>query len=357
MARPVLAITMGDPAGIGPEIAVKALSDASVYERSRPFVIGDRGSIADAIRIAGLPLQLATIDAPAQARFMPGTVDLLDLGSLDEAKVDLEKLVYGQVSAMCGAASVAYIERSIAMALAGDVDAVVTGPINKTSIHQAGCPYPGHTEIFAALTQTKDYAMMLLSEELRVVHVSTHVSLQEAINRTKKARILTVIRLAHRALMALGIAEPRIAVAGLNPHAGEDGLFGEEEVKEIIPAIEAAKAEGIRADGPEPSDVVFGKARGQQYDIVVCMYHDQGHIPLKTLGFNFDKDKQRWSSVAGVNVTLGLPIIRTSVDHGTAFGKAGKGLATPQSLLDSIDAAIKLARGRAAGLLLRSPMA
>ncbi|HTU01809.1 MAG TPA: 4-hydroxythreonine-4-phosphate dehydrogenase PdxA, partial [Candidatus Sulfotelmatobacter sp.] len=251
---------------------------------------------------------------------------------------------------MCGKASVEYVEKGIALALAGEIQAVVTGPIHKESINQAGSPYPGHTEIFGALTKTKDYAMMLLGEDLRVVHVSTHVSLKQAIERTKKARILTVIRLANHALKALGIRDPRIAVAGLNPHAGEHGLFGDEEVREIIPAIEAAKAEGIRADGPIAPDTVFGRARGGLYDIVVCMYHDQGHVPLKTLGFTFDKAVQKWTNVSGVNVTLGLPIIRTSVDHGTAFGKAGKGTAAHQSLLDAIDVAVKLAQGRAAGI-------
>jgi 4-hydroxythreonine-4-phosphate dehydrogenase len=337
---------MGDPASIGPEIAARALAEAAVYETARPFVIGDRNVMADALRITKLPLSLVPMKALAEARFTCGTLDVLDL-----ANVDMAKLVYGRVSAMCGKASVEYIERGISMALAGEIDAVVTGPIHKESINQAGCPYPGHTEIFGALTKTKDYAMMLLGDDLRVVHVSTHVSLRQAIERTKKPRVLTVIRLAHRALKALGIAEPKIAVAGLNPHAGEHGLFGDEEMKEIIPAIQEAQAEGIRADGPIAPDTVFGRARGGLYDIVVCMYHDQGHVPLKTLGFTLDKATQKWTSVSGVNVTLGLPIIRTSVDHGTAFGKAGKGTAAHQSMLDAIYAAVKLAHGRKAGLL------
>ncbi len=345
MDRPILGITMGDPASIGPEIAAKALADPSVYGKSRPFVIGDKNVMADALRITKLSLALHTIAGVADARFTHGTLDVLDL-----ANVDMAKLQYGKVSAMCGKASVEYIEKGIAMALAGEIDAVVTGPIHKESINQAGSPYPGHTEIFGALTKTKDYAMMLLGEDLRVVHVSTHVSLRQAIERTKKARVLTVIRLANRALKALGIDEPKIAVAGLNPHAGEHGLFGDEEVKEIIPAIDEARAEGIKVDGPIAPDTVFGRARGGLYDIVVCMYHDQGHVPLKTLGFTFDKATQKWTSVSGVNVTLGLPIIRTSVDHGTAFGKAGKGTAAHQSMLDAIDVAVKLAQGRKTGL-------
>jgi len=344
MERPILGITMGDPASIGPEIAAKALAEPGVYAKARPFVIGDRNAMADALRITRLPLTLNPIEGAAEARFSIGTLDVLDL-----ANVDMARLEYGKVSAMCGKASVEYIERGIRMAQAGEIDAVVTGPIHKESINQAGCPHPGHTEIFGAMTNTKDYAMMLLGDDLRVVHVSTHVSLQEAIRRTKKPRVLTVIRLAHRALKALGIAEPKIGVAGLNPHAGEHGLFGDEEIREIIPAIEEARAEGIKADGPIAPDTVFGRARGGVYDIVVCMYHDQGHIPLKTLGFTFDRAAQKWTSVSGVNVTLGLPIIRTSVDHGTAFGKAGKGTAAHQSMLDAIEVAVKLAHGRKAG--------
>jgi 4-hydroxythreonine-4-phosphate dehydrogenase len=301
--------------------------------------------MADALRITKLALTLHPVATLAEARFTVGTLDLLDLHN-----VEMAKHVYGKVSPMCGKASVEYIEKGIAMALAKEIDAVVTGPINKESINQAGCPHPGHTEIFAVLTNTKDYAMMLIGEDLRVVHVSTHVSLRQAIERTKKPRVLTVIRLAHRALKALGIAEPKIAVAGLNPHAGEHGLFGDEEIQEIIPAIEEARAEGITVDGPIAPDTVFGRARGGLYDIVVCMYHDQGHIPLKTLGFTFDKTTQKWTSMSGVNVTLGLPIIRTSVDHGTAFGKAGKGTAAYDSMLDAIDVAIKLAQGRKVGL-------
>lgn len=345
MQRPILGITMGDPASIGPEIASKALADASVYAKARPFVIGERRTMADALRFARPRLTIAPITTVADARFTHGTLDLLDL-----ANVEMTHHAYGVVSAMCGKASVEYIERGITLALAGEIHAVVTGPIHKESIHLAGCPYPGHTEIFGALTNTNDYAMMLLGEDLRVVHVSTHVSLRQAIERVKKPRILTVTRLAHRALKAMGIREPRIAVAGLNPHAGEGGLFGEEEITEITPAIQEARAEGICVDGPIPPDTVFGKARGGQYDIVICMYHDQGHIPVKSLGFTLDKATQRWTSVRGVNVTLGLPIIRTSVDHGTAFDQAGKGTAIHQSMLDAIDVAVKLAHGREAGL-------
>ncbi len=346
MSRPILGITMGDPASIGPEIAVKALAEAAVYANARPFVLGDKAILADALRITGLPLTLHPIARVEDARFTAGTLDVLDF-----ANVDMAQHAYGQVSAMCGQASVEYIEKAIDLALAKTIDAVVTGPIHKESIHQAGCPHPGHTEIFGTLTGTKDYAMMLVGAGLRVVHVSTHVALRQAIERTKKPRILTVIRLAHQALKALGLPAPKIAVAGLNPHAGEHGLFGEEEIHEIIPAIAAARAEGIPVEGPIAPDTVFGRARGGLYDLVVCMYHDQGHIPLKTLGFTFDPASQKWTSVAGVNVTLGLPIIRTSVDHGTAFGKAGKGTAAHGSLLDALAIAVQLAHGRQQGRL------
>ncbi len=343
--RPILGLTMGDPASIGPEIAAKALAEREPYEIARPFVIGDRAAMADALRITQLPLTLHPMAALAEARFSPGTVDVLDL-----ANVDMAKLQYGRVSAMCGQASVEYIERGIDLAMAGEIDAVITGPIHKESINQAGCPYPGHTEIFGERTKTKDYAMMLIGEDLRVVHVSTHVSLRQAIERVKQPRILAVIRLTRDALKRLGIARPRIAVAGLNPHAGEGGLFGDEEIKEILPAIEAARAEGLTVDGPIAGDTVFGRARGGLYDAVVVMYHDQGHIPLKTLGFQFDAATSQWKSVSGVNVTLGLPIVRSSVDHGTAFGKAGKGTASHQSMLDAIRVGVQLARGRRAAL-------
>ena len=208
----------------------------------------------------------------------------------------------------------------------------------------AGHNYSGHTEIYAELTNTKDYSMMLADGDLRVVHVSTHVSLREACDRVKKERVYKVILLANDACISLGIKKPRIAVAGLNPHAGENGLFGHEEIYEIIPAIKQALSEGMLVEGPLPADSLFSKARGGMYDIVVAMYHDQGHIPLKVLGFNYDKESQKWTAINGVNITLGLPIIRSSVDHGTAFDQAGKGIANESSLVNAIEYAIKLAK-------------
>ena len=224
-----------------------------------------------------------------------------------------------------------------------EIDATVTNALNKAAINLAGHHFAGHTEIYAHFTGTKNYTMMLAHENLRVVHVSTHVSLREACDRVKKERVLTCIKIAHDACRRLGIESPRVAVAGLNPHSGEGGLFGREEIEEITPAIEEARALGINADGPVPPDTVFSKARGGWYDIVVAMYHDQGHIPLKVTGFVYDQASGRWSNVAGVNVTLGLPIIRASVDHGTAFGHAHQGLANPVSLINAIEYAAKFA--------------
>ncbi|HIE27790.1 TPA: 4-hydroxythreonine-4-phosphate dehydrogenase PdxA, partial [Candidatus Poribacteria bacterium] len=237
-----------------------------------------------------------------------------------------------------------YIKKVIELALAKEIDATVTGPIHKEAINLAGYHYAGHTEIYADFTETKDYAMMLADGDYRIVHVSTHVSLRKACDLAKRERILKVIDLGCETLLRLGVENPRIAVAGLNPHAGEEGLFGDEEITEIIPAIEIAREEGINIDGPIPPDTVFAKARGGQYDLVVAMYHDQGHIAMKVAGFNYDKKTRQWTSMSGVNVTLGLPIIRTSVDHGVAFGKAGEGRANPQSMIEAIRMAAQLCK-------------
>jgi 4-hydroxythreonine-4-phosphate dehydrogenase len=339
--KPTIAITMGDPTGIGGEIAVRALAQKRFYEEARPLIIGARGSIEDALRMLNSDLKLNIIADVDQGRYEHGTIDLLDLDN-----VDMDKLVYGKVAAMGGKAAFEYIIKGIDSALEGKVDAVVTGPIHKEALNQAGHHYSGHTEIFAERTGTKDYSMMLAHKDFRIAHVTTHVSLRQACDLIKKERVGIVIQLAHDAMLALGIAKPRIGVAGLNPHAGEGGLFGDEEIKEIIPAIEAAKAKGLDVDGPVPPDTIFAKALGGQYDIVVAMYHDQGHIPMKTAGFELDLETKTYTSVSGVNITLGLPIIRTSVDHGTAFGKAGQGRANAESLEEAIDYAIQFARGK-----------
>ena len=340
--RPVIGITMGDPASIGPEITLKALNNPSIYEQAKPLVVGDLGMMYKARETVGLKnLKFHKISQVSEALFEYGTIDVLDMGL-----VDSEKLELGKVSKEAGEAAFQYVVKVIELANKGKVDATVTNAFNKEAINLAGHHYSGHTEVYAEYTGTKSYTMMLALGDLRVVHVSTHVSLREACDRVKKDRVLEVIRIANDACKQLGIKNPKVGVAGLNPHSGEGGLFGREEIEEIIPAIEAANAEGILAEGPVPPDTVFSKARGGWYDIVVAMYHDQGHIPLKVVGFVYDRDAQVWEAVEGVNITLGLPIIRVSVDHGTAFDQAGTGQAHELSLMNSIDYAIRLAKNR-----------
>lgn len=340
--RPVIGITMGDPASIGPEITLKALNNPSIYEQAKPLVVGDLGMMYKARETVGLKnLKFHKISQVSEALFEYGTIDVLDMGL-----VDSEKLELGKVSKEAGEAAFQYVVKVIELANKGKVDATVTNAFNKETINLAGHHYSGHTEVYAEYTGTKSYTMMLALGDLRVVHVSTHVSLREACDRVKKDRVLEVIRIANDACKQLGIKNPKVGVAGLNPHSGEGGLFGREEIEEIIPAIEAANAEGILAEGPVPPDTVFSKARGGWYDIVVAMYHDQGHIPLKVVGFVYDRDAQVWEAVEGVNITLGLPIIRVSVDHGTAFDQAGTGQANELSLMNSIDYAIRLAKNR-----------
>ena len=340
--RPVIGITMGDPASIGPEITLKALNNPSIYEQAKPLVVGDLGMMYKARETVGLKnLKFHKISQVSEALFEYGTIDVLDMGL-----VDSEKLELGKVSKEAGEAAFQYVVKVIELANKGKVDATVTNAFNKEAINRAGHHYSGHTEVYAEYTGTKSYTMMLALGDLRVVHVSTHVSLREACDRVKKDRVLEVIRIANDACKQLGIKNPKVGVAGLNPHSGEGGLFGREEIEEIIPAIEAANAEGILAEGPVPPDTVFSKARGGWYDIVVAMYHDQGHIPLKVVGFVYDRDAQVWEAVEGVNITLGLPIIRVSVDHGTAFDQAGTGQANELSLMNSIDYAIRLAKNR-----------
>lgn len=341
--RPVIGITMGDPAGIGPEITVKALRRESVYQSCRPLVIGDCAVLEEAGRAVGAEgLLLHPVRRASEGAFCPGTVDVLDMGLAAPGDYPV-----GEVSARAGAAAFGYVEKAIRLAMAGELDATVTNPINKAAIHLAGYPYSGHTEIYAEHTGCRHYTMMLVHENLRVVHVSTHVSLRQACDLVRKERVLEVIRIAHEACQSMGILRPAIAVAGLNPHAGEGGLFGTEEIEEISPAVQAARAEGMCVEGPIPPDTVFSKARGGMYDIVVAMYHDQGHIPLKVTGFVYDEGKKRWEDVSGVNITLGLPVIRTSVDHGTAFDQAGKGTASEKSLINAIEYAVRLAKGKA----------
>jgi 4-hydroxythreonine-4-phosphate dehydrogenase len=339
--RPIIGISMGDPAGIGPEIIASALARPRVREHCRALVIGDAGAIRQAARFSGTSQEIHSINDVGEARFAAGTIDVFDLKS-----VDLQKLKLGEVSAMAGHAAFEAVRVMIDLAMNRQIDATVTAPIHKEALVLAGHHFPGHTEIFAHFTGTSDFTMMLAAENLRVVHVSTHVSLRAACEAVKRERVLKVIELAHDACKRLGIANPRIGVAGLNPHASDGGLFGSEEREQIIPAIEAARAKGMNVEGPQPPDTFFAKAVAGAYDICVAMYHDQGHIPVKIKGFRYDAEKKSWTSVNGINVSLGLPIIRTSVDHGTAFDQAGKGTASDASLIDAIKYAAKLAQNR-----------
>jgi len=339
MKRPVICITMGDPAGIGAEIIVKALSKKEIYRKSKPIAIGSKCVINDALKFIPSNLKLNVIKNTEEIKGEFGIIDFIDLDN-----IKLHEFNYGKVSTKAGQASLDYIYKGIDLAMKGLVDAVVTGPIHKEAIKAAGSPYAGHTEIFATYTKTKNYAMMLADENLRVIHVSTHVSLRQACDLVKKERVLTVIRLADKALKDLRIKNPKIGVSGLNPHAGEGELFGKEEIGEIIPAILQAKKENINVDGPVPPDTIFSKVIGGQYDIAVVMYHDQGHIPMKVTGFKYNKETNKWSTISGVNITVGLPIIRTSVDHGVAFGKAGEGRANEESMVEAIKMAIDFAK-------------
>ena len=338
---PILGVTMGDPCGIGPEVAVKALAHKEVYEICRPLIIGSADVIRMAVDYCKLGLSVNPVSRVEDAKFTCGTVDVYD-----QDTVNIRELKLGEVSVQGGNAAYRAVEKVIELALNGEVDATITGPLNKEALNLAGWHYSGHTEIYADLTHTKDYCMMLANQDFRIVHVSTHVSLREACDRCTTEREYKVIRLADQVCRELGIEQPRVAVAGLNPHCGEHGLFGTEEIEQITPAVEQARAEGICVEGPIPPDTVFSKARGGQYDIVVAQYHDQGHIPMKFEGFQYDKEHDRWTDVAGVNITLGLPIIRSSVDHGTAFDKAGMGTANEQSMLDAIRYGVQLTTRR-----------
>lgn len=337
--RPIIGITMGDPAGIGPEIAIKALAKKEIYDNCIPVIIGDYEALNDANKFTNLNLNLNEIREISEAKGEFGTADFINMNFLAPGSWE-----YKKVSALAGKAAFGYVKKGIELALENKIHAVVTGPINKESINLAGYHYSGHTEIFADLTGTKDYAMMLTSESLKVVHVTTHVSMRRACDLVTKDRVYKVINLADEAMKMMGIKKPRIAVAGLNAHSSENGLFGDEESKEIKPAVEKAQQDGIEVDGSVPPDTVFVKALAGQYDVVVAMYHDQGHIPIKLTGFKLDLSTNKYTSMSGVNCTLGLPIIRTSVDHGTAFGKAGEGRANEESMIDAVNMAVMMAR-------------
>jgi 4-hydroxythreonine-4-phosphate dehydrogenase len=317
---------MGDPAGVGPEVIVKALEHDDVWQACRPVVIGDARWMSEAARIVGTKRAVRAVTSVFDA----GVHDSIDVLDLENVPADF---VRGKVSAAGGRAAYEYIERAVQLALHHQANAIVTAPLNKEALHMAGKMYAGHTEILADLCGVKGTVMLLTCPRLRVSHVSTHVSLRDALARVTTERVMRVIQLTHDALIQMGITAPRLAVAGLNPHAGESGLFGNEEEKIIAPAIQAAQRAGIDARGPFPPDTVFWRAMQGEFDAVIAMYHDQGHIPMKLLGF-FD----------GVNVTLGLPIIRTSVDHGTAFDLAGTGRADERSMVAALLLAAQMAR-------------
>lgn len=339
--KPIIAITMGDPAGIGPEIIVKALSLEETYEKCKPLVTGDAKIMQWAVDCMGADLKIHPITSVKEALFELGTIDVYDLHC-----IDMETFQPGVLQNQCGHAAFISVTTAIQLAMDNEVDATVTAPLNKEALHNAGHNFDGHTEIYAHYTNTKKYAMLLADEHLRVIHVSTHVPLRVACDRVKKDRIIEVTELIYDACKQFGIENPRIGIAGLNPHASDGGLFGWEEEKEITPAVEELLQRGFNVDGPVPPDSLFAKARCGKYDGCVAMYHDQGHIPFKVVGFQWDKETGKMEAAKGVNITLGLPIIRVSVDHGTAFDVAGKGIASPDAMLLSIDYATKMAINR-----------
>lgn len=331
MSRPIIAITMGDAAGVGPEIIMKTLGHAELYSRCRPLVIGDAGRLREAAALVGSALRIHPVERPAGAAFTFGTVDCVDLGLIPAG------LPFGRLSSLCGHAAYCYIERAVGLAKELEIDAICTAPLNKEALHAGGHRYPGHTEMLADLTGTPEVSMMLVAPRLRVIHVTTHIGLVDAVARINAGLVERTITRAHDTLVRAGIANPRICVCGINPHAGEHGLFGHgEEEDKIVPAIAATRARGWAVEGPLPADTLFFRTVRGDFDIVVAMYHDQGHGPVKVLGLE-----------AGVNITVGLPVIRTSVDHGTAFDIAGKGVADERSLVEAVSQAIDLAPARA----------
>jgi 4-hydroxythreonine-4-phosphate dehydrogenase len=328
-----LAITLGDATGIGPEIVAKTLGDPQVMQEHPAFVLGPASVLERAVHAWAPHAKVRRIASVSAHVPRPDCIDVLDLGELP----DLPDLPHGRLDARAGRAAFRAIETGIALAMAGEIAGLCTAPIHKEALAMAGVPFPGHTEMLSVLSRSEDTAMMLVSPQLRTMLVTVHCSLGEAVRLISKSRVLRVIRLAHRSLLDMGIDKPRIAVAGLNPHAGEGGLFGHEDMNAIAPAVVEACGEGLDVSGPHPGDTVFMQARRGRYDIVIAMYHDQGLIPIKLLGVE-----------DGVNVTVGLPFVRTSPDHGTAFDIAGQGMADPASLHAALHLAHELARARAA---------
>ncbi len=327
--KPAIAITMGDPCGIGPEVVVKALADPRVYASCRPVVVGNTYAMQQAVRLTGLPLSINETDDLTSAGEDAGVVDVVDIHNLNP-----EDITVGQISIPCGKAAMEWVSKAGQLALAGVVDALATAPLNKEAASLAGFQSIGHMEVLQELSGSETVATMLLSKNLRVVHLSTHRSLRLACDYVKQERIAGYLRLTHDSFVRWGFPAPRIGVAALNPHGSDGGLLGNEEAEEIAPAVAEARDKGIDAIGPIPADIIFHHAIQGRYDVVLAMFHDQGHIPVKVYGFD-----------ESITANLGLPFVRTSVDHGTAFDIAGKGIAEHTSMLESIRLAVALAQG------------
>lgn len=327
MEKPIIAVTMGDPAGIGPEIVAKSIADKATYDVARCIVIGDKKVMEKAIEIVGADLKVNVVDSPADGDYSYGVLNMIDLDN-----IDMSRFEYGKINAMCGQAAFDYIKKSIEITMDKQADAVATTPINKESLHAAEVDFIGHTEIFGALTGTDDPLTMFETNGLRVFFLTRHKSLRDMLDDIKKDRIIDYVERCTDALRRLGVKEGTMAVAGLNPHSGEHGLFGWEEVKEIAPAVEELKERGFNVAGPVPADSVFHQAAQGRFNSVLSLYHDQGHIATKTL--DFDRT---------ISITNGMPILRTSVDHGTAFDIAGKGIAGAVSMEEAIRLAAKYA--------------
>jgi 4-hydroxythreonine-4-phosphate dehydrogenase len=328
---PIIGITMGDATGVGPEVVVKSLMHDTVYKQCRPLVIGDAGRLERANEIVHGQIRVRRIKEAAEALYEQGTIDCIDLGLIPA------DLPFGTLSAVAGDAAYQFIARAAKLAEAKEIDAICTAPLNKEALHAGGHKYPGHTEMLAHLTGVEEVSMMLVAPQLRVIHVTTHIGIIDAIRKIEPGLVQRTIERGNTTLIKAGIAKPRIGVCGINPHAGENGLFGYgEEEEKIIPAIKVLQEKGLDVTGPLPADTLFFRAGRGDFDLVVAMYHDQGHGPVKVLGLE-----------AGVNVTVGLEVIRTSVDHGTAFDIAGKGIADEGSMLEALRQGAELATRRA----------
>ncbi|MCC8060885.1 MAG: 4-hydroxythreonine-4-phosphate dehydrogenase PdxA [Clostridiales bacterium] len=327
MSKPFIAVPLGDPAGVGPEIVAKSIASREVFREANCVIVGDKTIMENAVRITGTDLAIHIIKDPAEGDYREGVLNLIDL-----ANVDMKQFQFGKVSGMCGKAAYEFIATSIELANAGKVDAIATTPINKESLRAGDIPYIGHTEIFGALTGTQDPLTMFETNGMRIFFLTRHVSLRQMLDMIQRDRIIDYVKRCTEALRKLGVSEGTMAVAGLNPHSGEHGLFGWEEVKEITPAIEQLQKEGYAVAGPIGADSVFHQAALGKYNSVLSLYHDQGHIAAKTL--DFEKT---------IAITNGMPILRTSVDHGTAFDIAGKGIVSAVSMIEAIRLAAKYA--------------